>query len=139
MKDKPYVRAVCGDCAAQLSRNWIHEKEPQPCARCGSLKKSIEVNLVDNLEFHHNERAKLRDPACSARKNPRIDSFSGYDLRKSDGRWIKKDRVIDKINNLYKEHIQDPKTGEIVRDVEEPLSDHVGHGSAKFKRVGCGE
>jgi hypothetical protein len=33
--------------------------------------------------------------------------------------------------NRYTEVVKDPETGEIVHEVEEPLSEHRGHGSAK--------
>jgi hypothetical protein len=40
-------------------------------------------------------------------------------------------RVVDRRNNRYFEEIEDPKTGEVVRRVDEPLSDHQGRGDAR--------
>ena len=41
--------------------------------------------------------------------------------------------VIDRENDLYKEVVTDPDTGKIIHQCEEPLSEHVGHGSAKHR------
>jgi hypothetical protein len=43
-------------------------------------------------------------------------------------------RIIDRRNNRYQELVVDPQTGETVREVDEPLSEHRGHGSAKPKK-----
>jgi len=37
---------------------------------------------------------------------------------------VNKERVIDRQNNKYKERVVDVKTGRIIRDVEENLTDH---------------
>lgn len=83
------------------------------------------------IEAHDNVRMKLKDPSLPSKKNPRLDQFAGADLRKSDGRWMQKERIIDRDRDLYKEVVVDPKDGTIVHQNEEPLSDHFGHGSAK--------
>lgn len=47
---------------------------------------------------------------------------------------VKKIRIIDKDKNLYKETVTDPDTNTIIHHCEEPLDQHVGHGSAKSKK-----
>jgi len=37
---------------------------------------------------------------------------------------VNKIRVIDRLNNFYKEKIIDIKTGRVIRDIEEKLTDH---------------
>ncbi|HUD05165.1 MAG TPA: hypothetical protein VMR59_04215 [Patescibacteria group bacterium] len=37
---------------------------------------------------------------------------------------VNKERVIDRQNNKYRERVVDVKTGRIIRDVEENLTDH---------------
>jgi hypothetical protein len=46
-------------------------------------------------------------------------------------RWHRLFRRIDRNADRYSEHITDAKTGAVIRSVEEPLSEHQGHGSAK--------
>jgi hypothetical protein len=50
------------------------------------------------------------------------------------GRWHLLHRVIDRRNNRYYERIEDEETGEVVRLVEEPLTEHQGRGDARRKR-----
>jgi hypothetical protein len=57
----------------------------------------------------------------------------GDDLRKKSGKWYTKERIIDRKNDLYKEIVRNPETGEIIHHCEELLSKHIGHGSAKVK------
>jgi hypothetical protein len=40
-------------------------------------------------------------------------------------------REFDKMRDRYFEHVEDADTGEVLRHVDEPLSEHRGHGSAK--------
>jgi hypothetical protein len=67
------------------------------------------------------------------KKNPRLDQFAGADLRKSDGCWMQKERIIDRDRDYYKEVVIDPNDGAVVHKNEEPLSEHFGRGSAKPK------
>ncbi len=60
-----------------------------------------------------------------------MEQVVGYDLHRKTGRWMRLQRVIDRVNNWYREIIHDPKTGEIVHQTDEPLTEHQGHGDAK--------
>lgn len=60
--------------------------------------------------------------------------FAGDDLRVSKGDYVEKLRVIDKDNDVYIEKIVDKTTKQVIHSNEEPLSEHFGHGSAKFKK-----
>ena len=46
---------------------------------------------------------------------------------------MQKERVIDRDKDQYKETVIDPQTGQVIHQNKEPLSEHFGHGSAKFK------
>jgi len=62
---------------------------------------------------------------------PRIEFVEGDDLHRDFGRWMKLSRQIDRENDRYRETVVDPKTGRVVHECDEPLSEHRGHGSAK--------
>jgi len=51
-----------------------------------------------------------------------------------EGNLMHKERIFDRKNNSYKERVVNTDTGEVVRDIEEPLSKHIDHGSAKHKK-----
>jgi uncharacterized Ntn-hydrolase superfamily protein len=61
------------------------------------------------------------------------ESLRGHEFNVA-GNLMRKERIIDRKNNFYKELVVNTDTGEIVRDVEQPLSDHTGHGSAKVNK-----
>jgi hypothetical protein len=50
------------------------------------------------------------------------------------GHLMKKERIVDRKANYYKELVVNVDTGEVVRDVEHPLSEHTGRGSAKHPK-----
>ena len=43
------------------------------------------------------------------------------------------EQTVDRENNRYRKRVVDSQTGEILRDVDHPLTDHQGYGSAKKK------
>ena len=134
MNDDVVTNIICADCKAELPAEWMRQSVPEnKCPQCGSIKKIININIAEHLEIHESLKAKGKNVTMPRKKNPRVDIFSGDDLRKSDNRWMKKERVIDKDKNLYKEIVTDPATGKVIHHTEEPLSQHSGHGSAKFK------
>jgi len=46
-------------------------------------------------------------------------------------RWMRRVMSFDKRTDRYEEEVTNPETGEVVYRRSEPLSQHVGHGSAK--------
>jgi hypothetical protein len=130
------VSVACSGCGASLPPDQAGRAADEPCHYCGETQKKIRIEIADRfgVEVHDSFRGRLKDPAFPSKKNPRVEVFSGADIRKSDGKWMSKERVIDKDNDLYKEVVTDPETGEVIHHNEEPLSEHFGHGSAKFKK-----
>jgi hypothetical protein len=61
------------------------------------------------------------------------ESVTGDDLHRNSGEWNKITREIDRENNRYSETIVNPINGKVLRQVDEPLSEHTGRGSAKPK------
>jgi hypothetical protein len=66
------------------------------------------------------------------KKRHEFESVVGDEFN-SKGQMVKKERIIDRKNNLYSERVINEDTGEVVRLVNEPLSEHKGCGSAKHK------
>ena len=54
----------------------------------------------------------------------------GYELNQ-EGHLMSKVRILDRKEDYYKELVINTDTGNIDRDVEQPLSEHTGRGSAK--------
>lgn len=62
------------------------------------------------------------------------EALRGHEFN-AKGHLMQKERIIDRKNNMYKERVVDSDTGSVIRDVEHPLSEHTGHGSAKHKKL----
>ena len=66
-----------------------------------------------------------------AKKHFVVDEKVGTDWSYEFKKFVEFHRIIDKENDRYYERIVDPDTGDVIREVDEPLSTHQGHGSAK--------
>lgn len=75
--------------------------------------------------------AKGKHAGATGRRKWFVETFSGADWSHRLQRFVRKQRTIDRDNDCYVEKVVDPETDEVLRDVQEPLSDHRGRGSAK--------
>jgi hypothetical protein len=126
MKDKQEI--VCTDCG----HPFVSAEEK--CQNCGSPNKTIKISLDVPSLPKLMLKGKVKDKTRPAKENPRVKFMTGDELRKIDGKWMKKQRHIDADRDEYFEKVVDPETGEIIHECQEPLHQHPGHGSAK-KRI----
>ena len=90
------------------------------------------VELTDEVPRPHDSlEGKMRLAGVG---KPVYEFLDGHDLQKSTGKWMTKERIIDRQNDKYQEKVTDPETGAVIHHCEEPLSKHWGHGSAKHKK-----
>ncbi len=76
---------------------------------------------------HRGPRVK----GASGRKRHAYETFAGHQFD-THGRLMRKTQVIHRADDRYSESVVNDETGEVVRLVDERLSAHTGHGSAKF-------
>lgn len=119
--------------------NIITDMAANQCPKCSSNKLNIFVDIKETVHLYDSLKGKKKDPNFSSKRNPRVEFFTGADKWRDKNKMVQKLRVIDKtvIPYKYKEQLIDIETGEIIKDVEEPLVQHPGHGSAKFKKKHC--
>src|SRR5690348_17270435 len=123
--------SLCVECGAEL-----HEprREPTtPCPVCGSLSRQVAAQLHDGINFHDGNRAKAFKPGSSKFY---VDMRSGPSYYRKGNQWHHLVRVIDRENDRYVETVRVLSTGELIRHVEEPLSEHIGHGGGKNQITG---
>jgi len=99
-----------------------------PCPTCGSTARAFKIHLETKIELHSQLGIKARH---GGEGKPFQEGKYGDDLHRKTGKWNKLERTIDRCNDRYTERIEDGETGAVIRDVDEPLSQHRGHGSAK--------
>lgn len=119
------MEIYCKDCGQKLTI------EDQVCSNCGSKKKHIELSLEDKIGLHDQIGGKVKRPGSN---KPTQEFKVGDDFHCKSGKWYYREMYIDRDKDQYKEIIKHKITGEIIHKCEEPLSEHRGHGSAKYKK-----
>jgi hypothetical protein len=121
--------AQCAECGEQLSDpQYLATENREPCPKCGALGRKFGITLSAEVAIHTSLKIKAKHNGV---KKPFVEQIQGADLQRSTGNMVQKERVIDRDNNLYREHVIDPLSGDIIHSAEEPLSLHTNHGSAK--------
>ncbi len=120
------VYCICGEPLSE--KLGLQPDQRAPCPKCGSLSRA----------FHKVLEAQVT-PTASLNAVQRRPSFPGGSrvLELTQG-WVpsfkygfvNKIRRFDRILKTYLEHVE-LKDGTVVHHVEEPLSEHTGHGSDK--------
>jgi hypothetical protein len=121
--------------STQCNQCWQYLVEPpdrhrQPCPRCGGLGRHFSETVTVEAKLRIQARFKQRRPGW---KRPIFESKSGDDFHVASGEWRKFSRAIDREHDRYTEYITDA-AGNVVRDVDQPLSEHRGQGSARRRR-----
>jgi hypothetical protein len=119
------ARISCGDCGEDFTNDPQLLASGEPCPSCGSHDRHVE--LSDTVTAHAKIALIARDAA--GRWFAKVKA--GDEFFHLTQRWHRLFRRIDRNADRYSEHITDAKTGAVIRSVEEPLSEHEGHGSAK--------
>jgi hypothetical protein len=109
-------------------------EDREPCPNCGSLARTFGTTITDSIEPHDSLAYKARHGDVGKVK-PYLEALTGDDLHRGSGEWRRVSRVIDHENDRYTERITDA-AGNVVRDVDEPLSQHRNRGAAKPRLAG---
>ncbi len=132
MKNSSVQCIQCGLVLDESGNEALEERKP--CPQCGSLGRHFGILVTDSVTIREDIALKSKREGD---KKPYLESKSGDSFSVKHNKWYKRVRSIDRDNDHYEEQIVDPDTGMIIHGQSEPLSMHVGHGSAKFK-VGGG-
>jgi hypothetical protein len=114
----------CATCGAGL----LTPTEKETCPSCGSRDRNI--TLYDVAKAYESVAGKIRHEGRTSGRAS-VEFLHGDDLTRSTGEWVKLDRRVDRVADRYTERIVDRNGKVVVRDVDEPLSQHQGRGSAK--------
>jgi hypothetical protein len=119
---------TCGHCSLRLDEAPDAELGTRPpCPECGSWARAIRWTGASGGHIMLRERPKKKP----GEKRPRFEKWLGDDLSRVTGRWMRLIRIVDRENDRYYEQVHDIETREVVHEVDEPLSQHRGRGSAK--------
>lgn len=120
----------CGTCDAVLDaapdEDVLHRR---PCPSCGSVRRLIKVDLEGRIQLHTSLRYVQKGDRPGIRGRRLIEGRTG-ESQSRDGTWASVEQVVDRINRRYRKLVR-TADGRVVRDVDEPLEEHQGYGSAK--------
>lgn len=100
-----------------------------PCPSCGSKARLYRIELKGEITFREKLKLKARHGKAGEAK-PFLDLQTGDDFYRKTGEWNRREKIEDRVKDRYLELIVNPKTGEIVYQCEEPLSENRGRGAA---------
>lgn len=123
-------RVVCSDCKTVLNQQ---ANDQTPCSQCGSTQRTLHIEFEDSIAITEWFDMKVKNHSLPSAKKLRVHMQSGQQFSVRLDRYVDKDRILDKENNRYLEKVTDPLTGDVLRNCDESLAEHQGHGSAKFK------
>ena len=112
------VKCWCRNCGTELLPSHTG-----PCPKCGKSGKDCKVSAHDIVGIHGNLRARQKRKGFGKFMKEILQGWfpSGNPKLK---KGVDKVRVVDKEKNEYHETIRDLATGEVTRDIHEPLSQH---------------
>jgi hypothetical protein len=131
-KIDPISCGVCGESLDEEPRGAVTKRNP--CPACGSLTRRFSVQVYGSLRFR--EKFGLKQKRVGHKK-PIYESIFGDDVHRASGVWNKLLQEIDRINDRYKKIVVNLEKGEVLRHCDEPLTKHVGRGSARSMTVDC--
>jgi hypothetical protein len=91
------------------------------------------VSATDTLSIASKQLSKLTSRSGPGKKGVRFELVRGDELTRASGRWATKWRLVDKDNDRYQERVIEQGSGKVLHEIDEPLSAHRGHGSARNK------
>ena len=121
---------VCSDCGAALTDARPSDELAQraPCASCGGTKRTYHVFVIESVPLRDGLAMKAKRPGD---KRPYVESKAVPDHSRKLEKLVHLERIVDRDNDRYFERVTDYESGEVIRECDEPLSQHLGHGSDK--------
>ena len=129
---EPQVATVCSKCGAPIDTTLDTPAVRRPCPTCGETLRTHDVALhLSAAPARVGFEIKAKRPG---QKKPYVELKSGPSHSHRLQKPVEHNRLIDRGNDLYIEEVTDYETEESIHKVREPLSSHIGHGSAKRKK-----
>lgn len=122
--------SICQDCNTEIDEATENQgRKPRPF--CESLRRSFQDSFSDAATVGTLVATKAYKGGLSRSKGLRFESKDGDSFSFDCQRLVELSQLVDHENNRYVKRVFDRKTGEVIREVDEPLAQHTGRGSAK--------
>ena len=121
----------CSECSYVFQGEELDQdsKERKPCPNCGSLRRNIRLSVKETLGLSEYIGIKAKKPTSKHKKNRADYEYEEGKKKGKDGRLVYKKLVKDRehasSDNSYQELVIDVKTGKVIVDKHEKLSEHT--------------
>ncbi len=109
-------------------------EQRSPCPKCDGLSRMVRKNLSVTGTARASVAYAARPPGRRSNRSRFAWGLTGWDYSRRIGRFVLRASHFDKRSDRRLEHIEDPKTGEVLHHEDHPLTEHRGHGSDKAAR-----
>ena len=122
----------CSECKYVFQDDELDQnsEKRKPCPNCGSLRRSIHVTVKETLGLSEYIGIKAKKQNSKHKKNRADHEFEEGKKIGRDGRPVYKKLIRDRehpnSDNSYQELVIDTKTGKVIVDKHEKLSEHRG-------------
>ena len=118
----------CPDCG---HNHCVHDGKQSGYARCPSCDSATRhfIGVVEEqieIDVALDSRIQERDPNLSKTqaKKTRVDIKSGEDWWRDGGKFVYRYQEVNRKTDRYRKFVKDLETGEVLKDCDEPLSEH---------------
>lgn len=123
------MKIICKNCQKEIKEKTLN------CPYCGC--KDREIYDEDIAHAYESMKYNSKDifKGEKGKKRFYIEAKCGYELSKKDDKMKERTMIIDRKNDYYYELVKDLE-GNIIHETplnERKLSEHQGHGTAKYK------
>lgn len=125
--DAPTV--TCLSCSRPLEADVPRS----PCPDCGSTLRCFTELVEDRLKAYTGTVVRIRSPLAGKRRY-RLEAKSLPVWSHRLQRLVHRSITVDRLGDRYVERIVDLLTSEVIHSCDEPLHQHIGHGSARAQR-----
>src|SRR5262245_40033887 len=92
-------KVACGECGLVLEeRSDLPADQRRLCPRCRSTRRTHFIAVGGTLQLHDQIRYWHKRPGY---RRPLVQGLSGDDFSRSAGRWMGKERLVDRQNDRY--------------------------------------
>jgi len=123
------VRCWCQHCKKELPPSHTG-----PCPYCGKTGKDCKVTAIAAVGISGRVRARKKRKGIGRFVKEILQGwFPSNSPALKEG--VHKERIVDKEKDEYHETVKDAMTGEVIRDIHEPLSQHKHQPKQRIKKV----
>ncbi len=105
---------------------------------CGSTARRFSLEISEGITLHYGFEVEKTRESLKKKERLRWKEQRGFFSRRDPNRpgFVFIDWIMDHESKpkWYKKKVVDFETGKVEVDVDYPLSEHRGHGSAKFRK-----